>query len=144
MKSDGVDAWLKHWLKLQKKNKRPLVLKRPSDEILDTSSTSASGLKSKGKKGKAWYVEPDDPANKEMDHPSDNSGVEGDESENLGRPSNTDKAMTTNVAEPLPTPYSASDNRCTQRQFLVLLSANNNYKWLMLLLHIAKVGETYC
>ena len=144
MKSDGVDAWLKHWLKLQKKNKRPLVLKRPSDEILDTSSTSASGLKSKGKKGKAWYVEPDDPANEEMDHPSDNSGVEGDESENSGRPSNTDKAMTTNVTEPLPTPYSASDNRRTRRQFLVLLSANNNYKQLMLLLHITKVGETYC
>ena len=144
MKSDGVDAWLKHWLKLQKKNKRPLVLKRPSDEILDTSSTSASGFKSKGKKGKAQYVEPDDPANEEMDHPSDNSGVEGDESENSGRPSNTDKAMTTNVAELPPTPYSVSDNRRTQRQFLVSLSADNNYKRLILLLHIAKVGKTYC
>ena len=79
-----------------------------------------------------------------MDHPSDNSGVEGDESENSGRPSNTDKAMTTNVAELLPTPYSASDNRRTRRQFLVSLSANNNYKRLMLLLHITKVGKTYC
>ena len=110
MKSDGVDAWLKHWLKLQKKNKCPLVLKRLLDEILDTSSTSASGLKLKGKKGKAQYVEPDDPTNEEMDHPSDNSGVKGDESENSGRPSNTDKAMTTNVAELPPTPYSVSDN----------------------------------
>ena len=84
MKSNGVDAWLKHWLKLQKKNKCPLVLKRPSDKILDTSSTSASGLKSKGKKGKARYVEPDDSANEEMDDQSDNGGVEGDESENSG------------------------------------------------------------
>ena len=144
MKSDGVDAWLKHWLKLQKKNKHPLVLKRPSDEILDTSSTSASGLKLKGKKGKAPYIEPDDSANKEMDDQSDNGRVEGDESENSGQPSNTDKAMTTNVAELLPTPYSASNNQCTWQQFLVSLSADNNYKRLMLLLHIAKVCKTYC
>ena len=82
MKSNGVDAWLKHWFKLQKKNKHPLVLKQPSDKILDTSPTSASGLKSKGKKGKARYVEPDDSANEEMDDQSDNGGVEGDESEN--------------------------------------------------------------
>ena len=79
-----------------------------------------------------------------MDNQSDNGGVEGDESENLGQPSNTDKAMTTNVAELPPTPYSASNNQRTQRQFLVSLSADNNYKRLMLLLHIAKVGETYC
>jgi hypothetical protein len=32
MKSDGVDAWLQHWLKLQKRNKRPLILKDGSDE----------------------------------------------------------------------------------------------------------------
>ena len=31
MKSDGVEIWLKHWLKLQKKNKHPLVLKGPLD-----------------------------------------------------------------------------------------------------------------
>ena len=110
MKSDGVDAWLKHWLKLQKKNKHPLVLKQLSDKILDTSPTSASGLKLKGKKGKARYVEPDDSANEEMDDQLDNGGVEGDESENSSRPSNTDKAMTTNVVELPPTPYSASDN----------------------------------
>ena len=82
MKSDGVDAWLKHWLKLQNKNMCPLVLKRPSDEILDTSSTSASGLKWKGKKWKAQYVEPDDSTNEEMNDQSDNGRVEGDESEN--------------------------------------------------------------
>ena len=143
MKPDGVDAWLKHWLKLQKKNKHPLVLKQPSDRILDTSSPSASGLKLK-EKGKARYIELDDSTNEEMDDQSDNGRVEGDESENSGQPSNTDKAMTTNVVELLPTPYSASDNRRTWQKFLVSLSANNNYKWLMLLLHITKVGETYC
>ena len=51
MKSDGVDAWLKHWLKLQKKNKHPLVLKRPLDKILDTSPTCIR-FKVEGKKGK--------------------------------------------------------------------------------------------
>jgi hypothetical protein len=32
VKSEGVDAWLKHWLKLQKKSKHPLVLKGPADQ----------------------------------------------------------------------------------------------------------------
>jgi len=35
VKSDGVDVWLKHWLKLQKKNKHPLVLKDPLDKPSD-------------------------------------------------------------------------------------------------------------
>jgi len=38
MKLDGIDAWLKHWLKLQKKKKRPLELKDPSHKIIRVSS----------------------------------------------------------------------------------------------------------
>ena len=110
MKSNGIDAWLKHWIKLQKKNKCPLVLKRLLDKILDTSPTSASGLQSKGKKGKAWYVEPDDSANGELEDQSDNGGMEGDESEDSGRPSNKGKPVSNNVMELLPTPYSVSNN----------------------------------
>jgi len=30
MKSESVDCWLRHWLKLQKKGKRPLVIKDPT------------------------------------------------------------------------------------------------------------------
>jgi hypothetical protein len=29
MKAEGVDNWLKHWLKMQNKKKRPLTLKNP-------------------------------------------------------------------------------------------------------------------
>src|SRR6202789_1920806 len=60
MKSDGVDAWLRHWLKLQKKNKHPLVLKNPSDK---PSDHHAPQIVSKGKgkkKAKAKDIDSDD------------------------------------------------------------------------------------
>jgi len=37
MKSRGVDAWLQHWLKMQKKGKHPLVLKNSSDKDCDAT-----------------------------------------------------------------------------------------------------------
>ena len=48
MKSDGVDAWLQHWLKLQKRNKHPLILKDNSDKI-PSNPTSSSKQKRKAK-----------------------------------------------------------------------------------------------
>src|SRR5882762_10057563 len=59
MKLDGVDAWLKHWLRLQKCNKRPLVLKARTDKTSDTHPTPTIASKSKGKK-KAHYIESDE------------------------------------------------------------------------------------
>jgi hypothetical protein len=50
MKSDGVDAWLQHWLKLQKWNKCPLVLKDGSDKIHPNPTVSS---KQKAKASKA-------------------------------------------------------------------------------------------
>jgi len=52
MKSDGVDAWLQHWLTLQKRNKRPLILKDGSDEIHPNPTSSSNG-KGKGKASRA-------------------------------------------------------------------------------------------
>ena len=60
MKSDCVDAWLKHWLRLQKRNKCPLVLKACTDKTSDTHPTPTIASKSKGKKKKAHYIESDE------------------------------------------------------------------------------------
>ncbi|KIM79975.1 hypothetical protein PILCRDRAFT_9863 [Piloderma croceum F 1598] len=49
MKSDGVDSWLRHWLKLQKKNKCPLVLKEHSDKQSDHNVPLQIIPKGKGK-----------------------------------------------------------------------------------------------
>src|SRR5882762_9179055 len=57
MKSDAVDAWLQHWLKMQKRNKRPPVLKDDSDET-HTNPTAAS--KRKPKASKAQSINDDD------------------------------------------------------------------------------------
>jgi hypothetical protein len=51
MKSDGVDAWLRHWLTLQKRNKRPLILKDGSDEA-HPNPTSSSKRKAKASKAR--------------------------------------------------------------------------------------------
>ena len=37
MKSNGIDAWLQHWLKIQKKGKCLLVLKDSSDRASDNN-----------------------------------------------------------------------------------------------------------
>ena len=59
MKSDGVDIWLKHWLKLQKKNKHPLVLKGPLDNVHESSPALVTNPKLRSRHGKAQYLETD-------------------------------------------------------------------------------------
>lgn len=50
MKAEGVDEWLRHWLKLQRRNKRPLSLKGGID-----IATSDQGSKSRDK-GKSTRI----------------------------------------------------------------------------------------
>ena len=66
MKADAVDAWLGHWLKIQKKNKRPLVLKNPSDRASDKQANPTTMSKGKQRKGKGWYVGSDDSGNEDI------------------------------------------------------------------------------
>ena len=141
MKSDGVDAWLKHWIKLQKKNKRPLVLKCPTDETLGTPPPTEITLKSKKKVGKARYIEPDDTGSEGLDECSDDGGKTKDRSVILNDGAENDGLDGQNSAMIPKSPYSASDNRRTRCKFLATLSTDNNYKKLMLLLHVAKVSE---
>ena len=48
MKAKGVDDWLRHWVKVQKKDKRPLILKDPSKPQSDP--TVQPGKNPKGKR----------------------------------------------------------------------------------------------
>ena len=57
MKSNGVDIWLNHWLKLKKKNKHPLVLKGLSNNVHKSSPALATNLKPRARCGKAHYLE---------------------------------------------------------------------------------------
>jgi hypothetical protein len=61
MKSNGIDAWLQHWLKIQKKGKHPLVLKASSDRASDNDGNKNLKVVDRRtvKKSKAGYIEPD-------------------------------------------------------------------------------------
>ena len=141
MKSNGVDAWLKHWIKLQKKNKWPLVLKRPMDKTLGMLPSTAITSKSKKKGGKARYIEPDNTGSEGLDECSDDGGNTKDGSVIFNDGVENDQLEDHNGAIIPKSPYSTSDNRKTQHKFLTTLSMDNNYKKSMLLLHVAKVSE---
>lgn len=140
MKSDGVDAWLQHWLKLQKKNIRPLVFKGTADKLSDPRSTKAIVSKWKGQKGKGRYIDSDDSDNAEVDIMSDDSGIDRNESTTHDR-TGQDNEVTGDAMVLPPSPNSAANSRKTRHTFLASLSTNANYKKLMLLLYAAKVSE---
>jgi hypothetical protein len=74
MKSDTVDAWLQHWLKLQKKSKCALVLKECPDKPSETHPAQDSQCK--GNRSSAWPTERDSTNVKERDDTdSNNSNV---------------------------------------------------------------------
>src|ERR1700676_2648197 len=135
MKSDGVDAWLKHWLKLQKRNKRPLILKDGSD---GTHPKPTSSSKHKGKATKAQLT--DDDESDEGDIQEDlkdrsDEGDKNDQSDNTNDGDNTAKVLP-------PTPLSASETRMGHCEFLATLSNNKNYQKLLLLIRAANVSNT--
>jgi hypothetical protein len=129
MKSDGIDAWLKHWLTMQKKGRRPLILKdssnRPSEAHANTHPTVVD--RCKGKKPRAEYIESDDDyeVNNVNDSVSDTAGA------------NTNKETD---GESLPkSPHSVVATPKSRRTFLGSLSNHQDYKNLLLLLAVAKV-----
>lgn len=112
MKSKAVDAWLQHWLKMQRKDRRPLVLKDGSNkpsELADPPIVS----RRKGKQSKARYIEAGD--------------------------DNEEKEVT---VVSLPTsPHSVAPTPMRRRIFLASLSDDEHYKRLLLLLRAAKVSN---
>jgi hypothetical protein len=126
MKSDGVDAWLKHWLQLQRKDKRPLVLKDRSDRPSTPSKQRGKG-KGKGKARDTESEESDD--EQKVD-------TEDDSESDMDKP-----ATAAEKAPVLPlSPKSAALSRKTRHAFLTSLSDDTNYQQMVLLLRAAKVS----
>jgi hypothetical protein len=126
MKSRGVDAWLQHWLKMQKKGKRPLVLKNSSDKDCDATKEPKIVDRRNSNKPKPGYIEPD-------------------EDEEVNIDNSISEAARTNVkggtdGQLLPkSPHSVASTRPSRQKFLASLSDNMDYKKLLLLLLAAKV-----
>src|ERR1700683_2240062 len=114
MKSVGIDAWLQHWLKLQKKSRRPLVLKNPMDKSSELNPKSRTVTKQKASQGKARYIESDDSDNQDT---SNKSG-----SEETKEPPCAEGLANALVLSP--SPLSASAMRKARRAFLASLSSD--------------------
>jgi hypothetical protein len=139
MKSDGVDAWLKHWLKLQKQNKRPLILKDGSDGTHPNLTLSS---KHKNKASKAQLTDDNESDEGVIQEDWKDQSNEGDvQKDKNDQSNNTNDGDDTAKVLP-PTPLSASETRMGCREFLATLSKDKNYQKLLLLIRAANVSNT--
>jgi len=123
MKSSGVDAWLQHWLKMQRKGKRPLALKERSDKNHDATKEPTI-MDRRNLKSKRGYIEPDE-----------------DDDSILDAARTNEKGGTDGTLVPK-SPHDVAPTRTSRRKFLASLSDNQDYKKLLLLLLATKVRNT--
>ena len=79
-----MDCWIGHWLKIQKKNKRPLVLKNRLDSKSDKRANPITVSRQRWNKGKDRHIDSDDTddeaaANNETTDEANDDGSNGDE-----------------------------------------------------------------
>jgi hypothetical protein len=112
MKSEGIDAWLKHWLMLQKKSKHPLVLRGPADQSPKLQQGPNNVSKQKTGKGKAHYIESEDSNDEETEDRSDTGKVnEGNAQISVCHTGQSNERAPDDVILTLPpSPLSASKN----------------------------------
>jgi hypothetical protein len=140
MKLDPVDAWLQHWLKLQKKKKHPLKLKDPSHKSSGSLPTTTAVPKQKVKGSKDQYVKSDDSDDEES---FDEVG-EGGSNEDLSNTTNPSGQHSDGDTQATMLPLSPSSTSPTQKTrctFLQSLSDNKKYQKLISLLGVAKVSN---
>lgn len=157
MKSQGVDDWLNHWLKLQNRKKRPLILRDPSEAEKEDSTKPRTPAKTTGtRKGKEKALNtPETSADEQSDR--ENSGnneddvdmnSDKDREDSVGhstqgdpRAGSVDSDVGVDEPEPFPAPSSAALSKETRRKFLTSLSDDGKYRQLIRLLDGAKVSE---
>lgn len=159
MKAEGVDDWLKHWLKMQNRKKRPLTLRNPIED--DSTKPRKDAQLSKGNaKGKQKAIaelqasseesdkdhtssgdeasdeENDDSGDREKDSENGQSD-EGEKNENA-----SDNAIRIGQDESClpPSPSTAAKSKKSRFAFLKSLSDDKHYRQLVRILHAAKVG----
>lgn len=148
MKLEAVDAWLRHWQKIQKKNKQPLIFKDPSGKTSEQCPNLKVGTavpnptaKSKGKgKGKAMNTGSD---HSDYEYTSDEQNNDVTNAAALEpNPNHTGQSngsIYTVIIMP-PSLLSASGTQKSCHAFLELLSDDKNYQKLVLLLDAADVS----
>jgi hypothetical protein len=128
MKSSGVDAWLQHWLKMQRKRKCPLALKEPSDKNRDATKEPAIMDRRNLKKSMPRYIEPDEDDDMNID-------------DSISDAAQTNAKGGTDGPLVPQSPHDVASTRTSCRKFLASLSDNLDYKILLLLLIATKVSN---
>ena len=161
MKAEGVDDWLKHWLRLQNKKKRPLMLKDPSEPQPDAPTQSSKRLKSqksgkehnhrngngngKGKGKEKMLPESSEDEDNNNPNPQDDDDdmspaqPDADTGEHPHPDDSGSGTISTDESNLPATPYSAAGSKKSWIAFLKSLSADPNYHQLIKLLRAAKV-----
>ena len=162
MRSDAIDCWLNHWLKLQKLGKHPLVLKDGSGNLSDQPPDMTTKWEGKWK---AQYIEMEGTdmsdkaemlvnAHQDSDHEAQGNEL-SDQSDKGLRDLDKGEVNAENEGKDLPerqvrpsgiyplSPKSAALSCRTQCTFLKSLSNDKSYHMLQLLLNVAKVGTSF-
>ena len=148
MKLEAVDAWLRHWQKIQKKNKRPLIFKDPSGKTseqrpnpkVSTAVPNPTAVSKGKRKGKAKNTGSDHSGYKSTSDERNNDVTNAAAAEpNPNRTGPSNGSTSTAITMP-PSPLSALETRKTRRAFLESLSNDKNYRKLVLLLDAADVS----
>lgn len=138
MKSNGLDSWLRHWLKLQKKKKHPLVFIDLSDKPSDPNAPPQVVSKEKKKASQTQYVDSDN------DEEMDNDGEASISQPVVPSAPPIDAGTKVKVGDHIKSlpkcPSSAARNRTSRQTFLTSLSDDKNYKDLLLLVKVANVS----
>ena len=139
MKSEAVDCWIKHWLRLQNKGKQPLVLKNALDK--QQKSSDVEGRLTSKRKGKMKATETTDNEFDNADNLADGMvNVDDDHQSNQDSGGAANKRPSPHPACNLSaSPLSADLNQMTRQRFLKSLSDDKNYQRLLLLLQAAQV-----
>jgi hypothetical protein len=130
MKSESVDCWLTHWLQIQDRGRRPLVVKDPTKISSQPHPKPKIVSKQKVKRSGAQDTDNHDP--------DDSNGQE--HSEKLAKGAMMDGDESQGTVSPA-SPLSASDNRNTRREFLKSLSSDTNYLNLLHVLDHTRVSR---
>lgn len=159
MKSQGVDAWLKHWIKLQTKGKRPLTLRDPSEgQTTPTTQNGGRAKEAQTRKGKEKARDTpetsadeqsdeedsgndgEDSGNDEDDHDKATGSGSSDQSDQRADRVDSDADGSENVPGLPLAPSGAAISKETRRAFLNTLSDDKYYRQLIRLLDAAKVN----
>lgn len=141
MTSKGVDCWLRHWLKIQKKGEHPLVLRDPTAQPSKGVPNSAVVSKRKATRSKVWNIDSEEAEDRQTADALSDGGEAPAMPETTSDHASDRLGGASDAMALLVSPHSASESHTTRRTFLESLSTDVNYAELIHLLNVSPVSR---